>query len=393
MRDYKPSEGGESPLAKAPDWLEVKDPKTGKRGRRETNTMPQWAGSCWYYLRFIDPKNAAKGWEPDLERSWMPVDLYVGGAEHAVLHLLYARFWHKVLFDLGFVSTREPFQKLFNQGMVLAHAFKNSRGALVPSNEVDEKEDGSAVHAASGEVLERIVAKMSKSLRNVVTLDEIVDRYGADTFRMYLMFMGPLDTSRIWDPKAISGNYRFLRRAWAFVTGNQDSGVKAVIPVASQSHTVTKHIHKLVKKVTTDIETFGFNTAIAAMMEFLNAVEGSSVAKETLETFTLVLSPFAPHMGEELWERLGHSTSLAYQPWPTFDPDILVEDTISVVVQVNGKKRALVDVAASISEDDLKKEVVSALATTNFPVSGSEQFIVVKNPQTKAPKLVNVVGQ
>ncbi len=389
--DYKPSEGGESPLAKATDWVNVTDPKTGMKGRRETNTMPQWAGSCWYYLRFIDSQNSKAAWDPELEKGWMNVDLYVGGAEHAVLHLLYARFWHKVLFDLGYVSTREPFQKLFNQGMVLANAYKNQRGALVPVDEVDEGDDGVARHRPSGEVLERIIAKMSKSLRNVENLDTTVDLYGADTLRTYLMFMGPLDVSRVWDAKAITGVHRFLKRLWVFFTKNQDSGVRDCVSDAEEPASVKQALHKLIKKLTEDIEDLHFNTGIAGMMEFLNSVSDAPVSKNTLEKVALVISPFAPHLGEEAWQRLGHNKSIAYEAWPEFDPAWLKQDTVSVVVQINGKKRGVVDVSASLSEDEIKEVVIKTMASTAYMVGEEDRIITVYQQGTKIPKLINVV--
>ncbi len=353
--------------------------------------MPQWAGSCWYYLRFIDPKNSKQAWEPDLEKSWMPVDLYVGGAEHAVLHLLYSRFWHKVLFDLGHVSTKEPFKRLYNQGMVLAHAFKNKRGALVPVPEVIESEDGKARHKDSGEILERLIAKMSKSLRNVVSLDEIVNSVGADTFRLYLMFMGPLDASRPWDSKAISGVNRFLKRVWSWSLAGKDAGFRDVVEESSESKDVTRSRHALVARVTKDVDEMQFNTAIAGMMEFLNSVGDKAVSKATIESFVLVLSPFAPHLAEELWQRLGHTESLAYKEWPSFDPAMLKEDSVTVVVQVNGKKRATVDVDIAINDEALKALVIKELSGGAYAVSESAQFITVRNPQNKAPKLVSIV--
>ncbi len=391
LADYKPSDGGESPLAKSKDWLEVVDQKTGMRGRRETNTMPQWAGSCWYYLRFIDPKNSKRAWDPELEKAWMPVDLYVGGAEHAVLHLLYARFWHKVLFDLGFVSTREPFHKLFNQGMIQAFAFKNQRNALVPVDQVEELPDGSARVKETGEVLTRIIAKMSKSLRNVVTLDEIVEKFGADTFRVYLMFMGPLDTSRVWDTQAIIGSNRFLRKAWAFVTGNRESGLRDLIDQKSESRDLAREVNRLIKKITADIETLNLNTCISSMMEFLNSVADEKVSKQTLEKFVLMLSPFAPHIAEELWQMLGHKQSLAYEVWPTFDEAALQEDSVKVVVQVNGKKRALVEVPVGTDETALKKAVITQMAGTDYKVTEHDRFITVFAQGTSQPKLVNVI--
>jgi leucyl-tRNA synthetase len=393
VKDFKPSESGESPLAKAKDWLVVEDPKTGLKGRRETNTMPQWAGSCWYYLRFIDPQNDKAAWDKKLEKAWMNVDLYVGGAEHAVLHLLYSRFWHKVLFDLGYVSTREPFQRLFNQGMVQANAYKDTRGALVPTDEVEDIEGQVPVRKATGEKLERIVAKMSKSLRNVVTLDEIIDQYGADTFRMYLMFMGPLDSSRGWDPKAISGNARFLRRAWTLITDNKDEGLREYAETSAESPKVKKAINKLIKKATEDMEVLSFNTSIAAMMEFLNEVSGEKLSKETVEKFIIILSPFAPHMAEELWNRAGHNKTVTYETWPVFDEKILAEENVSVVIQISGKKRALLDVSVKISENELRKCVIQHMSTTDYKVSEKDKFITIFRPGTKIPKLLNIIPQ
>lgn len=391
VEDYKPSAGGESPLANATDWVTVTDPVTGRKGRRETNTMPNWAGSCWYYLRFMDPGNTATPWSTELERGWGPVDLYVGGAEHAVLHLLYARFWHKVLYDLGYVSTKEPFHKLFNQGMILAAAFKDRRGVLVPTDEVAEHPDGTATHLKTGEVLERITAKMSKSLRNVVTPDEIVAEFGADTLRMYEMFMGPLEASRVWDTKAISGNFRFLRRAWSFVTGNLDSGVRETVTRDSEPPEVYKSVNRLAKRMTDDIEQLHFNTAVSALMEFLNDVGTLAVSRETLETFVLLLAPLAPHVAEEMWERLGHKRSIALHPWPGYDESVLKEQIVTVVVQVNGKKRALIEVDASIDQVGLRRCAIAKLAGTDFKVSEDDQFIMVYQPGTQTPRLVNVL--
>lgn len=392
VQDFKPSESGESPLAKAPEWLNITDPKTGLKGRRETNTMPQWAGSCWYYLRFIDPNNDIAAWDKKLEKGWMNVDLYIGGAEHAVLHLLYARFWHKVLFDLGYVSTREPFQRLFNQGMVQATAYKDTRGALVPTDEVQDIDGQSPVRISTGEKLEKIIAKMSKSLRNVISLNEIVEQYGADTFRMYLMFMGPLDSSRGWDPKAITGNARFLKRVWTLLTENKDAGVRGFVDAASESIKVKKAINKLVKKVTEDVEVLSLNTSIAAMMEFLNEVSGEGLSKDTAQKLTIILSPFAPHIAEELWERLGNSKTITYEKWPSFDEKLLVEDQVSVVVQVNGKKRALLECKADISESDLKAAVIKQLSGTDYKVTDTDKFITVFKPGTKTPKLINIIS-
>lgn len=389
VEDYKPSDGGESPLAKAEEWLWVMDDERGIRGRRETNTMPQWAGSCWYYLRFIDPHNSNGAWDGAQEKSWMNVDLYVGGAEHAVLHLLYARFWHKVLFDLGLVSTREPFQKLFNQGMILAHAFKNRRGALVPVDEVEETSEGKALHKISGEELERIVAKMSKSLRNVINPDDVISHYGADTLRMYLMFMGPLDQSRIWDSQAINGNFRFLKRAWSLVVER----LEADSPLLSteDSKEVQKALHLATKKVGEDVEGLRLNTAISALMECLNEIASKPLSKRALSRFVLLLAPFAPHMSEELWQRLGHPETLAYEPWPAVDAALLVLESVPVVIQVNGKKRGLIEVDPAIDEDELQAAVIDAMSDTAYKVTSEDRFITVRTQPKNMPKLVNVI--
>lgn len=386
VQDFKPSESGESPLSKAGSWLDVTDSKTGKKGRRETNTMPQWAGSCWYYLRFIDPKNDKAGWDPALEKAWMPVDLYVGGAEHAVLHLLYARFWHKVLFDLGYVSTREPFQKLFNQGMILSFAYKDRRGALIPVDEVDEKEDGTSVHKRTGEVLERITAKMSKSLRNVINPEEVIAQYGADTLRLYLMFMGPLDASRIWDSKAINGIHRFLKRTWTFVLDRKEKGFDK-----EDSQQAKKALHLLIKRVTEYTDDLKFNLSIAACMEYLNTVLDEAVSEESTKIFTTILSPYAPHLAEELRARLGIKESVTKASWPSYDESELVQDTVPVVIQVNGKKRAIIDVSPSIEETLLNTLVRQALDGTDYELKGSERLITVYQNGSSIPKLVNVV--
>jgi len=307
--NYKPSGTGESPLSTIGDWLNTVDPETGKPAVRETNTMPQWAGSCWYYLRFIDPRNKQMAVDPVLEKYWMPVDLYVGGAEHAVLHLLYARFWHKVLFDAGVVSTREPFQKLVNQGMILG-------------------EDNQ---------------KMSKSRGNVINPDKIITQYGADSLRLYEMFMGPLEQSKPWNMQGVEGVFRFLSRAWRFIIDEDTGSLNRQVITADPDAGQNKLMHQTIRKVTEDIEGMRYNTAIAAMMEFLNEAQRWEVRPISLvRDFVLILSPFAPHIAEELWEKLGNTDSLAYQSWPEFNPEFLIESQIEIVVQVNGKLRGRV---------------------------------------------------
>lgn len=351
LEDYKPTGTGEPPLAKAQDWVTVVDSATGKKGTRETNTMPQWAGSCWYYLRYIDPTNDKAFADPELLKKWLPVDLYVGGAEHAVLHLLYARFWHKVLFDLGFVPTPEPFQRLVNQGMILGLAYKTKRGVLVPMDKIEWK-DGRPFGCEEGGEMEELTefpAKMSKSLKNVVNPDDVIRDFGADSLRLYEMFMGPLQAVKPWSTKGVEGVHRFLKRANKLVTEN-------VIADRAMTKAEAKSLNQMIKKVGEDLETMAFNTGISAMMVFINEAEDFAKAgglpREYLEKFVLCLSPFAPHLGEELWENLGHDQTLAYEKWPVFDEKALVEDEIEIPVQVLGKLRGriMIPVAATPAE-------------------------------------------
>ena len=350
LEDYKPTGTGEPPLAKASEWLNVVDPATGKKGVRETNTMPQWAGSCWYYLRYIDPLNDNAFADPELLKKWLPVDLYVGGAEHAVLHLLYARFWHKVLFDLGLVPTKEPFQRLVNQGMILGIAYKTSRGVLVPTDRVtwkDGKPYGSEEEGGEEELLTEFPAKMSKSLKNVVNPDDVVRDYGADSLRLYEMFMGPLQAVKPWSTKGVEGVFRFLKRSCKFVTEN---------PIEDRPLTAeeARALAKMVKKVGEDLEGLCFNTGISAMMVFLNEWPSKTLAREAAEKFTLCLAPFAPHLGEELWQFLGHDTTLAYEPWPAYDPAALVDNEVEIPVQVMGKLRGRIKVPVAATPDEMR---------------------------------------
>ncbi|MFP3917966.1 leucine--tRNA ligase, partial [Lysinibacillus telephonicus] len=318
--NIRPSGTGESPLANIEEWVNVVDPVTGKKGRRETNTMPQWAGSSWYFLRYIDPNNSQAIADPELLKRWLPVDIYIGGAEHAVLHLLYARFWHKVLYDLGVVHTKEPFQKLFNQGMILGEG-----------NE-----------------------KMSKSKGNVVNPDDIVNSHGADTLRLYEMFMGPLDASVAWSTNGLDGARRFLDRIWRLFT--TDEGTLAEKVKNTTDTTLEKSYHQTVKKVTEDFEHLRFNTAISQMMVFINdCYKAETVPTEYAEGFVKLLAPIAPHVAEELWEILGHSETIAYEAWPTYDESKLVDDEIEVIVQVNGKLRSKVKIAKDASKEQLEQ--------------------------------------
>jgi leucyl-tRNA synthetase len=331
LTDYKPSGSGESPLAKVKDWVDIVDLKTDRSARRETNTMPQWAGSCWYYLRFCDPHNDLEAWDKEVEKYWMPVDLYVGGVEHAVLHLLYARFWHKVLYDCGYVSTNEPFQTLRNQGLVVARSYQHPNGGYVPPEEVREKE-GVYHQIGTNAELRSQIEKMSKSKLNGVTPDDMVEDFGADALRMYEMFMGPFDKEKVWNTDAVSGCRRFLNRFYDLVTSDKITD--------QETEEALKLGHRLINLVEKDIEAMQFNTAIAKMMEFMNAFSPlPAYPRSVLKMVTQLLSPFAPHIAEEAWEMLGGKGSLSYTPFPVSDPRYLVDETTLYVVQVNGKVR------------------------------------------------------
>jgi leucyl-tRNA synthetase len=349
--EIKPSGTGESPLANITEWVNVVDPKTGKKGRRETNTMPQWAGSSWYYLRYIDPHNPDKLADPEKLKKWLPVDIYIGGAEHAVLHLLYARFWHKFLYDLGIVPTKEPFQKLFNQGMILGE-----------NNE-----------------------KMSKSKGNVVNPDEIVESHGADTLRLYEMFMGPLEASIAWSTKGLDGARRFLDRVWRlFVTEDGQLNPKIV---DEESPVLERIYHQTVKKVTEDYEALRFNTAISQLMVFINeAYKADVLPKAYMEGFVKLLAPVCPHIGEELWQKLGHEDTITYEPWPEYDESKLVEDEVEIVVQINGKVRAKL-----LMPKDATKEQMEQQALEDEKIKEHIDGKTVRKVITVPGKLVNIV--
>jgi leucyl-tRNA synthetase len=315
--------------------------------------MPQWAGSCWYYLRFIDPKNEKEIFNPQKENYWMPVDLYIGGAEHAVLHLLYSRFWHKVLFDLGIVSTDEPFKKLYNQGMILAFAYETSAGAKVSQDLVEER-DGHYFHKETREELKQIVAKMSKSLKNVVNPDDVIENYGADSLRLYEMFMGPLDERKPWAENGVKGVHNFLNRAYRFFADTQN------IVEGDEDKDVEKLLHQTIQKVESDIENLKFNTAISALMVFNNlAIKKGKVTKQTAEIFTKILSPFAPHLAEELWSVYGNKQTLAYEPWPQVDKNLLKEDSFEYPVSFNGKMRFKIELPLDMPKDEIEKTILS----------------------------------
>jgi leucyl-tRNA synthetase len=349
----------EPPLARATDWVEAElDIGDGpKRYRRETNTMPQWAGSCWYYLRYLDPRNTERFVDSEVERYWMNpsgealggVDLYVGGVEHAVLHLLYARFWHKVLFDLGHVSTAEPFQRLFNQGYVVAAAYQDTRGVYVDAESVEERDGGWFL---GDEPLTRTMGKMGKSLKNGVTPDDVIGSYGADALRLYEMFLGPLDQDRPWETDAITGIARFLQRVWRAVVDEETGSARVTDDAAPDE--LRRATHRTVAAMRDDIEGLRFNTAIAKLMELSHSLvpDGAAGApREIAEMVVLALAPFAPHMSEEMWERLGHSESLVWEAYPEVDPELLVLETSSVAVQVNGKLRGVVEVPAGADQN------------------------------------------
>lgn len=383
--DIKPSGTGESPLANITEWINVVDPETGKKGKRETNTMPQWAGSSWYHLRYIDPhnKNELANYEK-LER-WLPVDIYIGGAEHAVLHLLYARFWHKFLYDIGVVPTKEPYQKLYNQGMILGQSFRDSRGVLVPTNMV-EKRDGVWVNSETGEELEEAPAKMSKSLKNVVNPDDVVEKYGADTLRMYEMFMGPLDASIAWSENGLEGSRKFLDRVWRLIV-DENNKMRDRITTINDGR-LTKVYNQTVKKVTEDMENLHFNTAISQLMVFVNEANKVDVLPyEYIEGFVQLLAPIAPHIGEELWAILGNQESLTNAPWPTYDEAALIEDEVEVVFQVNGKVRAKLNIARGLSRDELEEKALAAEEIQSF-INGKTVRKVIVVPD----KLVNIVA-
>ena len=377
-KDIKPSGTGESPLANLTDWLEVTR-EDGVKGRRETNTMPQWAGSSWYFLRYIDPHNDQKLADEDLLKQWLPVDVYVGGAEHAVLHLLYARFWHKFLYDLGVVPTKEPFQKLFNQGMILGTSYRDHRGALVATDKV-EKRDGSFFNIETDEELEQAPAKMSKSLKNVVNPDDVVEQYGADTLRIYEMFMGPLDASIAWSEEGLEGSRKFLDRVYRLITTKE-------IAAKNNGH-LDKVYNEVVKTVTEHLEAMRFNTAISQLMIFVNAAnKEEQLFLDYAKGFIQLLAPFAPHLAEELWQFLTQSgQSITYVAWPSYDESKLVEDEIEIVLQIKGKVRAKVVVSKDSSREDLEK-IALANDKIQAEIAGKDIVKVIAVPN----KLVNIV--
>jgi leucyl-tRNA synthetase len=377
LTNYKPVGTGESPLAQVQEWVHITDVKTGKKAWRETNTMPQWAGSCWYYLRFCDPKNTQAAWDPEVEKYWMPVDMYVGGVEHAVLHLLYARFWHKVLYDSKLVSTPEPFQTLRNQGLVIAESFRIPGGAYLSPEEVKE-ENGKYFQMGTNQELQVQVEKMSKSKLNGVTPDEMLEEYGADSLRLYEMFMGPFDKEKLWNTDAVSGCKRFLNRFYDLIFSDK--------VVEEDSPEALKLGHRLIAQVEKDIEAMQFNTAIAKMMEFINAFAPlAAYPKSVLKIFTQVLYPFAPHVTEEAWQHLGGHESLTYIPFPTFNPAYLIDDMVTYVIQVNGKLRGRWDLPKDKTQEALLEFIKTQPQIMKHLTGTIQKVVFVPN------KLMNLV--
>ncbi len=386
---YKPTTDGKPPLARADEtWLKVKLPD-GRIATRETNIMPQWAGSCWYYLRFLDAHNTEAPFDPALERYWMPVDLYVGGAEHAVLHLLYARFWHKVLHDCGLVSTVEPFQGLLHQGIILAESYKDAAGKYYYPHEV-EQAAGKTVSKAAGEPLHVQMEKMSKSRFNVINPNEVIDKYGADALRLYLLFIGPVTASAPWQDAGIEGVYRFLQRVWRLAIDEQSGelSTKLTDAAGTSEPELWRELHKTIKQVTEDTESIDkMNTAISQMMIFVNAAtQKESLPKETLKTFLHLLSPYAPHVAQELWHRLGETELLVHAAWPEYDKTILESATVTIIVQVNGKLRSRLQLSTDATDEEIEKAALADERVQRF-TEGKEPRKVIIVPN----RLINIV--
>ncbi|UTC75551.1 leucine--tRNA ligase [Treponema sp. OMZ 792] len=388
VESYTPTGTGESPLAAIDSWVNTKCPKCGKAAKRETNTMPQWAGSCWYYLRYTDPHNSEAFADKEKCDYWMPVDLYVGGTEHAVLHLLYARFWHKVLYDLGLVSTKEPFTRLVNQGMITSFAYMRKNKSLVPVDKVKKISETEFEDMETGEKLEQVIAKMSKSLKNVINPDDIIKEYGADTLRLYEMFLGPLEVSKPWNTSGIMGVFRFLEKIW-----NLSDREIYKTPVNDTSTPETKALtvllNKTIRKVTEDTASLNFNTAISQMMIFINEVsKHKKIPHYVWYNFVKLLNPYAPHLAEELWQKMGNDESIAYSHWPMFVEKFCIDQTCTVVVQVNGKLRGKFEAEAGISKEELEK-----LALANEGAIRNIEGKEIKKIITVPDKLVNIVVQ
>jgi leucyl-tRNA synthetase len=378
--DFMPTGDGSSPLSKVPQWVNVIDPKTGRPATRETNTMPQWAGSCWYYLRFCDPHNDKAAWDPQCEQYWLPVDLYIGGAEHATSHLLYSRFWHKVLYDCGLVTKSEPFLSLRNQGLVVSRSYKDHHGKYIASEEVEEKH-GAYVHKKTGEVLTSQIEKMSKSKLNGVPPDQLIEEYGADAFRLAVTFIGPLEKEKVWNMDVLTGCRRFLARVSDMVMSGKVKDADDVF--------VMKLAHRLVAKTRQDIESLQFNTVIAKMMEFVNEVSPRDVyPKKAMEWFVQILTLFAPHLCEELWNHLGNKGSVVDAHFPEADPRYLIDEVVTYVIQVDGKVRGRVELPKDRPEDEVIKIALDHPNVSKF-IEGKRvaKTIVVPN------KLLNIATE
>jgi leucyl-tRNA synthetase len=378
VEGYQPTGTGESPLAGIESWVKTTCPTCGGPARRETNTMPNWAGSCWYYLRYLDPKAEREPWSKAVEKQWQPVDLYVGGAEHAVLHLLYSRFWHKVLYDLGYVSTKEPFKKLRHQGTVLAYSYQDALGRYHAFSETELRGDD-AILKASGEKLKVVVDKMAKTKLNGVNPDDVVAEHGADVLRLYEMFMGEFELPKPWDARAIEGCTRFLKRVWRLVEEFDESKAPAGDPQLRLRH-------KTIKKVTGDLDRMAFNTAVAAMMEYLNRLQSGGATREDLLTLIKLLGPFAPHLGDEAWEKLGQAGFLLQASWPSYDEALTIDAVVTLGVQVNGKLRGDVQVARDAPEAEVREK---AMAVPN--VAKHLEGKTVRKVIVVPGKIVNIV--
>jgi len=379
VTSFEPSGTGESPLSLIDDWVNTTCPVCGHAAKRETNTMPQWAGSCWYYLRYLDPNNTERFVSPEKEKYWMPVDLYVGGAEHAVLHLLYARFWHKVLFDLGLVETKEPFKRLVNQGMITSFAYQRKDKSLVPTDMVEEK-DGLFYEKDTDIELEKVIAKMSKSLKNVINPDDIINEFGADSMRLYEMFMGPLQVSKPWSTSGIGGVHRFLDRIWRLSDERE-------ISEEEPSLELLKSLHKTIKKVTLDTDTLNFNTAISQMMVLVNDIyKIDTLPRVIWESLLLLLSPYSPHLAEELWEKAGKEAPIANAPWPKYIEELTIDNEIELVVQINGKLRSKINVSRDISKEQMIEVALNDEKTKQW-IDGKTIIKKIAVPG----KLVNIV--
>ena len=387
MEAYKPSNTGDGPLSVIEDWVNTTCPKCGRMAKRETNTMPQWAGSCWYYLRYTDPHNDECFASKEKTDYWMPVNLYVGGAEHAVLHLLYARFWHKVFYDLGLVKDAEPFKRLINQGLITSFAYMRKNKSLVPIDEVEERSEGKFFDKSTGESLTQVIAKMSKSLKNVVNPDDIINEYGADTFRMYEMFLGPLEMSKPWNTKGILGLYRFLEKVWNLLDKPRKE-VKENDVSDEDNKKITYLLNKTIKKVTLDTQSLNFNTAISAMMIFVNEIgKLKEIPTYVIETFLKLLCPYSPHITEEMWERLGNKTLLCKMSWPKYIEEYCQDENKTVMISINGKVKGSLSVATGTEKDEIIRLAFESECVKKLSIDKEKTKKIIVVPD----KIINIV--